>query len=138
MRRYVLLLFLSLMLVCVSMGCTPMLSGPTQPSGYFFSVIVSDPQIYLLVNRLFENLPDAAQIIVQIRNAQGQPIDGVPITFQVEPDWAQYASLTPSHAVTQDGEAHAVLWYVSKTRAKKPALLCHLLPIPHRGCRDRE
>ena len=108
MNRYVSLLFLSLMLVYIGTGCAPRLSGPTQPSRYVFSVIVSDPQIYLLVNHLFGRLPDTAQVIVRVRNAQGQPVNDVPVAFQVEPDWSQNASLTPSRAVTQDGETHAV------------------------------
>lgn len=108
MRRYVSLLLLGIMLVYTGMGCAPKLNGPTQPSGYFFSVIVSDPRIYLMVNRLFENLPDSAQVVVRVRNAQGQPVNGVPVMFQIEPDWAQNASLTPPRAITQDGETHAV------------------------------
>lgn len=108
MSRYSYLLFLGVMLVCGGMGCAPRLSGPTQPSGYFFSVDVSDPQIYLLVNRLFERLPDSAQVVVRVHNAQGQSISGVPVTFQVESAWAQDASLAPPRAITHDGEARAV------------------------------
>lgn len=109
MIRYLSLLFLGVMLVCGSTGCAPKLIGPTQPSGYFFSLVVSDPQIYLLVNRLsYEYLADSTQVIVRVHNAQGQAVNGVPVEFQVEPSWAQNASLTPSRAITQDGEAHAV------------------------------
>lgn len=56
MKRYLSLLFLDILLVCGGVGCAARLNGPTQPSGYFFSVIVSAPQIYLLVNHLFERL----------------------------------------------------------------------------------
>jgi hypothetical protein len=91
------------------MGCAPKLNGPTQPSGYFFSLVVSDPQIYLLVNPLsYEDLADSAQAVVRVHNAQGQAVNGVPVDFQVEPGWAQHASLTPPRVITQDGEAHAV------------------------------
>lgn len=109
MRRYVSLFVLTIMLVCGVMGCAPRLSGPTQPSGYFFTMIVSDSRIYLLVNpQSFEYLPDTAEVIVRVRNAQGQPVNGVPVSFQVEPAWARNASLMPRHAITRDGEARAV------------------------------
>jgi hypothetical protein len=109
MIRYVSILFLGVMLVCGGMGCAPKLIGPTQPSGHFFSLIVSDPQIYLLVNPPSDRrLRDFAQVVVRVQNAQGQPIDGVPVEFQVEPAWAQHASFTPQSAITQGGEARAV------------------------------
>lgn len=109
MIRYLSLLFLGAMLVGGSMGCAPRLNGPTQPSGYFFSLTVSDSRIYLLVNPLsFEHLPDSAQVVVLVHNAQGQAINGLPVEFQVEPGWAQNASLTPPRAITQGGEAHAI------------------------------
>ena len=109
MIRYVCILFLGVMLVCGGMGCAPKLSGPTQPSGYFFSLIVSDSQIYLLVNPLsYGHLRDFAQVVVRVHNAQGQPVNGVPVEFQVEPAWAQHASLMPQRAITQGGEARTV------------------------------
>jgi hypothetical protein len=109
MIRYVSILFLGIMLVCGGMGCAPKFIGPTQPSGYFFSLLVSDSQIYLLVNPLsYRHLHDFAQVVVRVQNAQGQPVNGVPVEFQVEPAWTQHASLTPPRAITQGGEAHAV------------------------------
>ena len=111
MTRYVSILPLGVMLVCGSLGCAPKLIGPTQPSGYFFSLIVSDSQIYLLVNPLsysYRHLRDFAQVTARVQNAQGQPMNGVPVEFQVESAWAQDASFTPPRAITQDGEAHAV------------------------------
>jgi hypothetical protein len=98
-------------LVCGSMGCAPKLVGPTKPSGYFFSLIVSASQIYYFVNppsMPYANVPDSAQIFVRVQNAQGQPVDGIPVEFQLEPDWTQNASLTPPHAMTRGGEAQSV------------------------------
>jgi hypothetical protein len=109
MIRYLSLLFLGVLLVCGGMGCAPKLNGPTQPSGYFFSLVVSDSQIYLLVNPLsYVDLADSARVVVRVYNAQGQAINGVPVDFQVEPGWTQHASLMPARVITQDGEAHAV------------------------------
>ena len=109
MIQYLSYLFLGVLLVGGVTGCAPKLIGPTQPSGYFFSLVVYDPQIYLLVNRLsYEQLPDSTRVVVRVHNAQGQAVNGVPVDFQVEPGWSQHASLTPSHAVTQGGEAQAV------------------------------
>ena len=109
MIRYISILFLGVMLVGGGMGCAPKLIGPTQPSGYFFSLIVSDPQIYLFVNPPSDRrLRDFAQVVVRVQNAQGQPVNGVPVEFQVESAWAQHASLTPPRAITQGGEALSV------------------------------
>lgn len=109
MIRYVSIVYLGVMLVCGGMGCAPKRIGPTQPSGYFFSLSVSDSQIYLLVNpQSYRHLRDFAQVVVRVQNAQGQPVNGVPVEFQVESAWAQHASLTPSRAITQGGETHAV------------------------------
>jgi hypothetical protein len=109
MTRYVFVLLLAAVLVCGSMGCAPKRIGPTQPSGYFFTLDVSDSQIYLLVNpSSYPSLAGVAHLYVQVQNAQGQPVNGVPVEFEVDPAWARHASLIPQHAVTQNGTAHAV------------------------------
>jgi hypothetical protein len=52
--------------------------------------------------------PDTAEVIVEVRDMQGHLVEGIPVTFQVEPSWAQSATVLPQHTVTHDGTAHAV------------------------------
>jgi hypothetical protein len=108
--RHVRVMLLGLVLAYGSMACAPKLIGPTIPSGYFFSLWVSDPQIWLLLpgDILEEQYPSFAELTVQVQNAQGQPADGVPVTFQVEPAWIQDASVIPQRVITRGGVAQAV------------------------------
>jgi hypothetical protein len=111
MMRYVYISLLCVTLACGSIGCAPKLVGPTRPSGYYFSLVVSASQIYYFVNPPlipYPNVPDSAELIVRVQNAQGQPVDGIPVEFLLEPDWTQNASLTPQRAMTRGGEAQSV------------------------------
>jgi hypothetical protein len=108
--RHVRMTLLGLMLACGGVACAPKLVGPTVPSGYFFSLRVSDPQIWLLLEGISmeEYLPRVSELTVRVQDAQGQPVDGVPVTFQVESAWIQDASVTPHRAMTRGGVAQAV------------------------------
>jgi hypothetical protein len=92
------LVFLSVVLLVSSTACAPPRVGPTVPSGYFFTLIAP--------STLFQG--EAAEIIVRVYDAQGNPVDGVAVEFQIEPGWAAQASLTPSRLLTQKGAAHTV------------------------------
>ena len=72
--------------------------GPTA-AGYVFALSVSPSLIFR---------GDAAELIVSVRNAQGQPVDDLPVTFQVGPAWAQSASVSPEVASTKQGMARAL------------------------------
>ena len=91
-------LLLGLVVVCSSLACAPHFIGPTT-TGYFFALHDSTP--YLI-------LGDTAALIVSVRNAQGQPVDNLPVTFQVEPGWAQNAAVFPQVAYTRQGRARAL------------------------------
>jgi len=91
-------LVLSLTLTVGSMGCTPKLVGPTASSGYFFSF---DIPLSVLRN-------ESAELVVHVQDAQGNPVDGIPVEFQVEPAWVQSASVFPSRVITTGGRARAV------------------------------
>jgi hypothetical protein len=91
-------LLLGLVVVCSSLACAPQFVGPTT-RGYFFAL--NDPILDI-------DLGDAAELIVSVRNAQGQPVDNLPVTFQVEPGWAQSASVLPQVAYTRQGRARAL------------------------------
>jgi hypothetical protein len=109
MLHYVPITLLCLALVWGSMACAPAkLVGPTTPSGYFFSLRVSDTQLFLtLQGSSFEHLPRQAEVIAQVQNAQGQPVDGVPVEFAVA--GMQIAAVTPARMLTHSGQAYAVL-----------------------------
>ena len=91
-------LVLSLTLTVGGIGCTPKLVGPTGSSGYFFSF---DAPLSILRN-------ESAELVVHVQDAQGNPVDGIPVEFQVEPAWVQSASVFPSRAITTGGRARAV------------------------------
>jgi hypothetical protein len=91
-------LVLSLTLTVGGMGCTPKLVGPTASSGYFFSF---DIPFSVLRN-------ERAELVVHVQDAQGNPIDGIPVEFQVEPAWVQSASVFPSRVVTTGGRARTI------------------------------
>src|SRR5215831_14442832 len=91
-------LLLSLVVVCSSLACAPQFVGPTT-TGYFFAL--NDSTSYII-------LGDTAALVVSVRNAQGQPVDNLPVTFQVEPGWAQNAAVFPQVAYTRQGRARAL------------------------------
>jgi hypothetical protein len=96
--RHVGLVLLCLGLAGSGMACAPKRLGPTA-TGYYFTVRVLASSIYL---------QQTSEVRVEVQNAQGQPVDGVAVTFQVDPSWAQSASIIPQQALTQGGMARAV------------------------------
>jgi hypothetical protein len=109
MSHYVRMLLLCLALLWGNMACAPVKPvGPTTPSGYFFSLRVSDTQLFLVLPGFsFAHLPREAEVIVQVQNAQGQPVDGVAVEFSVT--GTQIATVTPQRVFTRSGQARAVL-----------------------------
>ena len=107
MVRSVPTICLCCMLLWVSTACAPLHTESAVPSehGYRVSLQVSDPLIFLGPGR--PTLPQAAILVVRVRDAQGQPVDGIPVRFSVEPSWTQNASLTPAETLTRNGEARA-------------------------------
>ena len=92
------LLFLCVVLLVSITACALPRTGPTVPSGYFFTLLIPPT--------VFQN--ERADIIVRVYDAQGNPVDGVAVAFQVEPEWATQASFTPSRLLTQKGTANAI------------------------------
>ena len=108
MIRSVSTLCLCGMLLWVSTACAPQHNAlPVQSEhGYRVSLHVSDPLIWL---GSFPGFPQAAELVVRVRDTQGQPVDGIAVTFSVEPSWTQNASFTPAEeALTRNGEARAI------------------------------
>ncbi len=46
--------------------------------------------------------------MVRVRDAQGQPVDGLPVVFAAEPSWTQNVSFTPPEVRTRNGEARTI------------------------------
>lgn len=107
MPRYVPCILLCVVLHWTSTGCAPKLLGPTTPSGYRYTLSVADSYLWINAPTLSPNLPRSTEVIVRVQNAAGQPVDGVPVEFQVEPSWVENVSVTPQSALTQDGSARA-------------------------------
>ena len=108
MGRYVPAVCLCLMLLWGSIACTLKRgeSSALSERGERVSLQVSDTIIFF-------GLPDArfpqtTEVVVRVRDAQGQPVDGMTVQFSVEPSWTQHASLTPAEVLTRKGEARAV------------------------------
>jgi len=108
MVRSVLTICLCCMLLWVSTACAPKHTEPAALSEheYRVSLHVSDTLIWL--GSAGPHFPQAAELVVRVRDAQGQPVDGITVQFAVEPSWAQNASLTPAEARTRNGEARTI------------------------------
>ena len=99
-RRWHTTILAGLMLVCCLLtvsGCRPTVVGPTQPSGY----------------RVM--LPEASQtarlrpltLTVRITDANGIPVDDVPVHFRIPQAWTAVADVAPPTVVTRQGQASA-------------------------------
>ena len=106
---------ITLVLVCLVLGlggvaCAPKLVGPTPGSGYVFSLQVSEPLVWLgpVEAAVAAQFPQATALIVRVQDAQGRPVDGVPVTFELEPGWVGSATLSPSQTRTYGGIARAM------------------------------
>jgi hypothetical protein len=105
MVRSVAIIGLGCMLLWVSTACAPKHNELSALSerGHRVSLSVSDTLIWVDSPGL--NFPRTAELVVHVRDAQGQPVDGIAAVFSVEPDWTQDATFTPTEARTRNGEA---------------------------------
>ncbi len=108
MVRYVPTIGFCCMLLWVSTACAPLPHEPEALSehGYRVSLHVSDTLIFLGASGL--SVPQASEIVVRVRDAQGQSVDGLPVVFSAEPSWTQNVSFTPAEARTRHGEARTI------------------------------
>ena len=92
------------MLLWISTACAPQHNEVSALSerGHRVSLSVSDTLIWVDSPGL--NFPRTAELVVRVRDAQGQPVDGIAVAFSVEPDWTHDASFTPVEALTRNGE----------------------------------
>ena len=108
MVRYGAILCLCGMLLWINMACAPLHNEPAVVSehGYRVSWHVSDTLIWL--GPAGPTFPQAAEVVIRVRDAQGQPVDGIPVMFAAEPSWAQNVSFTPTEARTRNGEVRTI------------------------------
>ena len=100
MGRYVPTIGFCWILLWVNTACAPLPHEPEALSehGYRVSLHVSDTLIFLGASGL--SVPQASEIVVRVRDAQGQSVDGLPVVFSAEPSWTQNVSFTPPEAQT--------------------------------------
>jgi hypothetical protein len=104
---------LCLVVLWMGLGC-----APKQPDSLFLSEsayqvkVRVEPSSDIWLTPPISTLPrdyhGFGVVYVEVTDAQGQPVDGISVNFQLDPAWAQHASLTPTRANTQAGLAHAV------------------------------
>jgi hypothetical protein len=101
---------MSLILALAVPACAPKLVGPTAGSGYVFSLQTYPTLIWVgqVESSVAAQFPQVAEVIVRVQDAQGRAVDGVPVTFELEPEWARSATLAPSQTTTRGGIARAV------------------------------
>jgi hypothetical protein len=96
---------LCMLVMSAGIGCAPSLVGPTSPSGYLFSLQVSDHQLWLERTRDSLVYPSVATLVVRVQDSQGRGVDNVPVSFNVSDNGTQDKLLTPMQATTQGGLA---------------------------------
>src|SRR5262245_21752458 len=108
MVRYIPTLGFCWMLLWVSTACASWHHEPEALSEHWYrvSLHVSDTRIVLGASGL--NVPQASAGVVRVRDAQGQPVDGLPVVFSAEPSWTQHVSCTPAEVRTRHGEARTI------------------------------
>jgi hypothetical protein len=110
-RTIPLMLLGFVLMVCGGLACTSKSAAPPVPTahGYTFSLRASDTNLWLGSQSIGDPRPGNAELIVEVRDAQGHRVEGVPVAFRVAPSWVQSATLMPQDTLTSDGTARAVL-----------------------------
>jgi hypothetical protein len=54
-------------------------------------------------NTVFQR--QSAEVVIRVRNGQGEPLNGVPVVFEVEPTWNRHAVVFPQRTMTNHGTA---------------------------------
>ena len=74
--------------------------APTARAADDYSVSLQTPDLI----RQFEDV----ELTAVVKDRQGQPVNGLPVTFRVAPDWKQDTTLVPIQTLTRDGTANTV------------------------------
>jgi hypothetical protein len=110
MVRRTVLVLVGLVLALGCQACAPKLIGPTAGSGYVFSLQVFPAIVWVgqVDSAVAAQFPQVAEVLVRVQDAQKRAVDGVPVTFELEPEWVRSAALAPSETTTRGGIARAV------------------------------
>jgi hypothetical protein len=65
-----------------------------------YSVSLQTPDLV----KQFENV----ELMAVVKDSQGQPVNGIPVTFQVAPEWQKDTTLVPNQTLTREGTASTV------------------------------
>lgn len=97
------------LLVCGGFACATksMVPAVTTAHGYVVVFGVSNRQIWLGPQEASLPRPNMATLHVQVRDQQGQRLDGIPVAFSVEPSWGNSVTITPQSTRTEAGTARA-------------------------------
>jgi hypothetical protein len=66
-----------------------------------------DYSVSLLAPDLIRQFEDV-ELTAVVKDSQGQPVNGIPVNFQVAPDWQHNTTLVPIQTLTRDGTANTV------------------------------
>jgi hypothetical protein len=92
--------------------------GPTA-SGYFFHASALPSEIFLPGDLTEDLYPHSATLTVHVRDANRQPVDGMPVTFQLASQCQGVGALSAPRAVTRQGTA-------SVTFTGNDTIACHI------------
>ena len=113
MTQYLTLTLFSLSLLGGLVACAPKQAVmPIQSQSDYLVSLKTKPNVIWL-QTLVSNQPDSlhgvGEVIVCVRDANGQPVEGVSVTFTLEPPLDQRVKLRPEPVTAQDGHARAIL-----------------------------
>jgi hypothetical protein len=116
-RQHVQRTILCALLACSSIAHARYL-GPTAHGNHFHASALPS-EIFLTDDLNAELYPASSTLIVHMRDANRQPVDGMPVTFQVGPKCQGVGKLSASRAITQHGSA-------SVTFTGNDIIACHI------------
>jgi len=85
-----------LALVLVGLLGVPSFAQNARAAGDYSVTLRAPDQV-----KQFENV----ELTAVVKDSQGQPVNGIPVRFQVAPDWQKNARLVPNQSMTNDGTA---------------------------------
>jgi len=96
-------------LILLLLGCWGALNGaaletaqaPLQTLRHSYTVSLRVPKA------VFQR--QSVEVVVQVQSARGQPVDGLPVEFSLDPSSSRYTLLAPARATTRRGIARAFL-----------------------------
>jgi hypothetical protein len=88
--------------------------GPTA-HGYSFHASALPFEIFMSDDLTLDTFPTTATLVVHVRDVNQEPVDGVPVTFQLGSQCQGVAALSAQRAVTRNGRASVTLRTASTT-----------------------